>query len=145
MWDLAILDVGLPDIDGRLLFVSRPSFRDVVALRLSTGKLVWRTQVEGNRSDHMAISPDGTRLAVSASTARKVHILDTKTGRIAAWSEEQFVGRFGVGMGQSGSHMPWKQFQKMPEEDVRAIYRYLRSLDPVQNATGPIVQRRQDT
>jgi DNA-binding beta-propeller fold protein YncE len=32
----------------------------------------------------MAISPDGARLAVSASTARKVHILDTRTGAIVA-------------------------------------------------------------
>ena len=30
----------------------------------------------------MAISPDGTRLLVSASTARKVHALDTRTGKI---------------------------------------------------------------
>jgi hypothetical protein len=38
--------------------------------------------VEGNRADHMAISPDGTRLAVSASTARKVHLIDAAKGRI---------------------------------------------------------------
>ena len=57
-------------------------FADVVAIRLKTGAIVWRTTVEGNRADHMAISPDGTRLLVSASTARKVHALDTRTGQI---------------------------------------------------------------
>jgi DNA-binding beta-propeller fold protein YncE len=31
----------------------------------------------------MAISPDGRRLLVSASTARKVHVIDTATGRSA--------------------------------------------------------------
>ena len=36
--------------------------------------------MEGYRADHMAISPDGTRLLVSDSTARKVHVLDTPTG-----------------------------------------------------------------
>ena len=36
--------------------------------------------MEGYRADHMAISPDGTRLLVSDSTARKVHALDTATG-----------------------------------------------------------------
>ena len=69
--------------DGRFLYVSRPSFADVVAFDLHTRKIVWRVPVEGYRADHMAISPDGTRLAVSASTARKVHMIDTATGKIA--------------------------------------------------------------
>jgi YVTN family beta-propeller protein len=68
--------------DGRFLYVSRPSFADVVAIDLRTRKIVWRVPVEGYRADHMAVSPDGTRLAVSASTARKVHLIDTARGRI---------------------------------------------------------------
>lgn len=68
--------------DGRYLYVSRPSFADVVAFDLTTKKIVWRAKVEGYRADHMAISPDGKRLAVSASTARKVHIIDTASGKI---------------------------------------------------------------
>src|SRR4051794_21061015 len=68
--------------DGRFLYVSRPSFADVAAFDLSTRKIVWRTPVEGYRADHMAISPDGTRLIVSASTARKAHAIDTQTGNI---------------------------------------------------------------
>ena len=77
-----LVDDAFTSLDGRLLYVSRPSFADVVAIRLKTGAIVWRTKVEGNRADHMAISPDGTRLLVSASTARKVHVLDTRTGTI---------------------------------------------------------------
>ena len=68
--------------DGRYVYVSRPSLKDVIGMELRTGKIVWRTQVEGYRADHMAISPDGTRLLVSASTARKVHVIDTATGKI---------------------------------------------------------------
>lgn len=68
---------------------------------------------------------------------------DPKTGRIASWPEEQFVGRFGVGMGLPGSHMPWKMYQRMSTTDVQAVYRYLRSLEPVQNATGPSLQKRE--
>jgi DNA-binding beta-propeller fold protein YncE len=68
--------------DGRFLYVSRPSFADVVAFNLKTRRIVWRTPVEGYRSDHMAISPDGRRLVVSASTARKAHVLDTRSGTI---------------------------------------------------------------
>lgn len=66
--------------DGRLLVVSRPSLADVVAIDLESGDLAWRFEVEGNRSDHMAVSPDGRHVAVSASTANLVHILDIETG-----------------------------------------------------------------
>ncbi|CAM04569.1 putative pyrroloquinoline-quinone binding quinoprotein [Saccharopolyspora erythraea NRRL 2338] len=67
--------------DGRLLVVSRPSFADVVAIDIAGGELVWRFAVDGRRSDHMAISPDGTEVAVSASTGNVVHLLDVATGR----------------------------------------------------------------
>ncbi len=67
---------------------------------------------------------------------------DPKTGRIASWPEEQFVGRFGAGVGVPGTHMPWRMYQRMSDTDLRAIYRYLRSLEPVVNATGPSVQDR---
>lgn len=68
--------------DGRYLIASRPSFADVVALDVATGQIAWRTPVEGFRSDHAALSPDGKIFLVSASTARKVHAIDTATGRI---------------------------------------------------------------
>ncbi|RBY95236.1 serine/threonine protein kinase [Blastococcus sp. TF02-8] len=67
--------------DGRLLAVSRPSFADVVGIDLATGKIRWRFPMEGYRSDHMGVSPDGSRLLVSDSTANKVHELDIRTGR----------------------------------------------------------------
>jgi len=66
--------------DGRLLIASRPSFADVVALDIATGEIVWRFVVAGQRSDHMAISPDGRHVAVSASTGNVVHVLDAATG-----------------------------------------------------------------
>src|SRR3954453_21855627 len=78
------VDDAFTSHDGRVVYVSRPSFADVVAIGLKRKRILWRTPVEGNRSDHMAISPDGTRLLVSASTARKVHVIDTKTGKIVA-------------------------------------------------------------
>lgn len=67
--------------DGRLLVVSRPSFGDVVAIDIASGDIAWRFQVDGLRSDHMAVSPDGTEVAVSASTGKVVHILDVYTGK----------------------------------------------------------------
>ena len=70
--------------DGTRLYVSRPSFADVVAIDLRTGRIVWRVKVDGYRSDHMAISADGSRLVVSASTARKAQVIDTAAGRVVA-------------------------------------------------------------
>lgn len=66
--------------DGTLLAVSRPSFADVVGIDLASGDVVWRFPMEGYRSDHMGVSPDGTRLLVSDSTANTVHELDFRTG-----------------------------------------------------------------
>ncbi|SNY54222.1 YncE family protein [Paractinoplanes atraurantiacus] len=67
--------------DGTALVASRPSFADVVSIDLATGALKWRFGVSGFRSDHMAVSPDGRSVAVSASTSNTVHVLDIVTGR----------------------------------------------------------------
>ncbi|WP_406274569.1 YncE family protein [Actinacidiphila glaucinigra] len=67
--------------DGTAVVASRPSFADVVSIDLATGDVKWRFPVSGYRSDHMAVSPDGTRVAVSASTSNTVHVLDINSGR----------------------------------------------------------------
>ncbi|WP_155054127.1 YncE family protein [Streptomyces blattellae] len=67
--------------DGSSVVVSRPSFADVVSIDLATGAINWRFPVSGYRSDHMAVSPDGKRVAVSASISNTVHVLDIGTGR----------------------------------------------------------------
>jgi DNA-binding beta-propeller fold protein YncE len=76
------VDDSFTSHDGRYLYVSRPSLADVAAFDLTTDKIVWRTRVDGYRADHMAISPDGTRLLVSASTAAVVDEIDTADGKI---------------------------------------------------------------
>jgi hypothetical protein len=64
--------------DGRYLAVSRPSFADVVwvdvakALAGRTDSIVREQQMDGYRTDHMGLSPDGRRLLVSDSTQRQV-------------------------------------------------------------------------
>src|SRR5215216_5382711 len=67
--------------DGRLLIVSRPSLADVVGINFKTGKIAWRFPMDGYRSDHMGLSPNGKQVAVSDSTANVVHVLDTRTGK----------------------------------------------------------------
>jgi hypothetical protein len=67
--------------DGRFVVISRPSFADVVAISLRTGRIKWRFPVAGVRSDHMAVSPDGRHVVVSASTANLVHVLRMSDGK----------------------------------------------------------------
>jgi YVTN family beta-propeller protein len=90
------VDDSFTSPDGRTMYVSRPTFADVVAIDLASGKIVWRTPVDGaplHRADHMGISPDGTRLAVSAQSvpgsdpdsvprAQVVDLIDTASGKI---------------------------------------------------------------
>jgi mono/diheme cytochrome c family protein len=65
---------------------------------------------------------------------------DSATGHIYRWSEEQFVARFRAGRVYPDTHMPWTQFGRMSDTDLRAIYRNLRSLRPIANPTGALIQ-----
>jgi len=64
--------------DGKYLAVSRPSLADVVwvdvarAIAGRTDSVVREQQMDGFRTDHMGLSPDGRRLLVSDSTERQV-------------------------------------------------------------------------
>ena len=64
--------------DGKYLAVSRPSFADVVWIDVAKAVAgrsdsIFREQpMDGHRSDHMGLSPDGRRLLVSDSTANQV-------------------------------------------------------------------------
>jgi DNA-binding beta-propeller fold protein YncE len=76
------VDDGFTSPDGTVVYFSRPSFADVVAIDLQSERILWRTKVDGYRADHMAISDDGRRLLVSASTANVVDVIDTSQGEI---------------------------------------------------------------
>lgn len=61
---------------------------------------------------------------------------DPATGRITTWSEETFVERFHMGPKLPGTPMPWHAFRNMTDDDLRAIYRFLRSLPPSPSPTS---------
>ncbi|MDA1185641.1 MAG: cytochrome C [Acidobacteria bacterium] len=56
-------------------------------------------------------------------------------------SEDVWIRRFRAGRVVQASIMPWGPYSNMSDEDLRAIYRYLNSLDPVANDVGPTVER----
>lgn len=66
---------------------------------------------------------------------------DSATG-IGAWSEDVFVAKFknnasdsvvNRNPGPQNTIMPWANYGKMKESDIRAIYAYLRTVPPVTN------------
>jgi mono/diheme cytochrome c family protein len=61
----------------------------------------------------------------------------TKGGRLATLDEDAFVARMRAGRAIPHSPMPWQFFQKLDEQDLRAIYRYLVSLPPSTQDVGP--------
>jgi len=76
------VDDAFLSADGTVLFVSRANLADVVAFDLTTGAQRWRFKVEGFHADHMALSPDGSRLIVSATTAQKAQVVNAATGAL---------------------------------------------------------------
>jgi mono/diheme cytochrome c family protein len=56
-------------------------------------------------------------------------------------TEEAWIRRFRIGRVIRGSFMHWGPFSRMSDEDLRAIYRYLHTLEPVANDVGPIAER----
>jgi mono/diheme cytochrome c family protein len=62
---------------------------------------------------------------------------DSATG-IGRWSEADFIRTIRTGVNPHGDSlnpfMPWKQNRRMTDEDLQAIYRYLRSIPAIENA-----------
>lgn len=56
-----------------------------------------------------------------------------ETGIMAEWTENAFVGRMKAGRVHQGSPMPWGAFSRINDLELKAIYRYLQSLNPVEN------------
>lgn len=82
--------------------------------------------------------PDGSRV-VSANISP-----EQQTG-IGSWSEERFIQRFkafdksvtnyndSVKAGDFNSLMPWSKYSQMTDQDLAAIYAYLKTVKPISN------------
>jgi cytochrome c553 len=62
---------------------------------------------------------------------------DPETGRLGKMTEDQFVARFRQGRILPGSPMPWQAFSRLTEDDLRSIYRYLKTVPSVKRDNGP--------
>lgn len=58
---------------------------------------------------------------------------DDSTGRITRWSEEVFIRRFRAGRTLHNSPMPWEAYTMISDDDLKAIYHFLKQLPAVRN------------
>jgi hypothetical protein len=84
----------------------------------------------------------GREFDMSFGTLRGPNLTPDRSTGIGSWTEEVFVKRFQSydsthklervnGTQMFNTLMPWNMYGQMKEEDLKAIYAYLRSLDPV--------------
>lgn len=78
-------------------------------------------------------------------TVRSLNITPDETSGIGTWTKEMFIKRFKyytdsaytpipVGKNNFNTIMPWTMYGGMTEDDLGAIYEYLRTVKPVKNA-----------
>lgn len=86
-----------------------------------------------------AFAPDFTAAAGFWGISFAGNLTPDATG-IGTWTEEQFKKAFTQGKfkGQEGGRMllppmPWYNFATMTDEDVKALFSYLKSIKPVKN------------
>ena len=81
----------------------------------------------------------GMKLKEEAGVFVSTNLTPVETGTIGHCSEEQFIALFRIdGRGRGGSPMPWEAYARMTDDDLGAIYRYLRTLEPArQTQSGP--------
>ncbi|MCB0792310.1 MAG: c-type cytochrome [Flavobacteriales bacterium] len=63
---------------------------------------------------------------------------DPVTGHLHSWDFAQFKARFRAGSTFPDSQMPWANFARFSDDDLKAIWNYLHTLKPVANETGPL-------
>ncbi|QOY85511.1 c-type cytochrome [Paludibaculum fermentans] len=86
----------------------------------------------------------GHEFNLAGKLVRSANITPDEESGLGKWSEQRFVDKFkgfanmtydnAPRMNQSNfTVMPWLPMSQIPEEDLRAIYTYLRTLKPVHN------------
>ncbi len=81
---------------------------------------------------------------ITGGIVRSANLTPDKETGIGNWTEEMFVKRFTmyadsayvpqkVHQGKFNTYMPWEYYSKLKEQDLKAMYAYLMSLDPIQN------------
>ncbi|SDB53925.1 Cytochrome c [Flavobacteriaceae bacterium MAR_2010_188] len=116
-----------PILDMEKLLSGHPQSEILPPYDSQTGK----NYVLFNQNLTAAIGPWGTSFAAN---------LTPSESGIGSWTEAQFLNAIknGKSKGLDGSRtllppMPWQAFAQLPDEDLKAIFAYLKSIKPVEN------------
>ena len=102
------------------------------------------TQMEkGQYVDGMSYA-GGRQFKISSGVVTSSNITPSLESGIGRWTKEIFISRFkyfdtdstriiGVGQEDFNTPMPWTMYAGMTEEDLAAIFKYLKSCKPVDN------------
>ncbi|MCE6989675.1 cytochrome c [Dyadobacter sp. CY323] len=66
---------------------------------------------------------------------------DPETGAITHYSVGQFIAKFRAGAVYPETPMPWKSFQTLNDNDLKALFYYFKSMKPVKNPTVRFVAK----
>jgi hypothetical protein len=96
--------------------------------------------VAGGPPDSAVIGASMTAYRFPFGTVYAANLTPDKETGLGSWTEENFVKamRTGKHMGGTGRvilpPMPWPSMARMTDEDLKAVFAYLRTLPPVKNA-----------
>lgn len=67
------------------------------------------------------------------TTLTPPNLTPDSSSRIFGWTREIFIQRFRRGKLIEHSHMPWTAYGRMTDDELTAIYKYIRSVKPVKS------------
>jgi mono/diheme cytochrome c family protein len=101
-------------------------------------------QIKGKQVAGMELAGGFRFPLLNGGLVRSANITSDKETGIGNWAEEDFVNRFKefadstylpeeIQKGEFNTVMPWTMYGTMKEDDLKAIYAYLRTVKPIKN------------
>ncbi|UFH54647.1 cytochrome c [Spirosoma sp. KNUC1025] len=146
----AELDFPINFIINTIPAKREPGHRPDTTDRVAYGKYVMtfaacticHTPVDGQGNALPGMDMAGGReFPIQTGTVRSMNLTPARSG-IGSWTKAAFISRFrsfadknqpGVHDDEFNTMMPWTMFSQMTDQDLGAIYDYLRTIKPVEN------------
>jgi len=100
------------------------------------------TPMKNNEYEQDKLLSGGLQFNMGSFVANSANLTPDSATGIGSWSEQMFLDKFklyrdasvySANPGKNNSVMPWTAFTNMDDFDIKAIYRYLRTIPPVKN------------